>query len=421
MSVRTTWKRAAAMVMALTVSVGAVPAGVPAGFGDVPAAVQAAETEDALSAAGESYFASAAGNAEADAQWEAAKAYKEAVYNAYLKLAEGLDVNILVVGDSIGSGAGADDTAGGPWEWDLQLAGYLTQAYCEGSGYGGTIRVTNISMGGNSSYAGYIGALSLDDGIEYDLVILCYGQNDVETDFSLYYEAMIRAVQRHYPGCEIIAVLESSQLTYTAKIREIQKLCSHYGIPTADTIAAFAASGYDVLTLTSDGTHPNNLGQTIYAQTIAAVIDSEVLQAVAELSEAAAAGTLLSALQQESAPAAYNKEVSRFDHLRCYPAGDESADGVTQFVRVDDTTYTIAASASGVLGIDFLYDSGDGRVQVYLDGVLYESPVLLFECGFAQRYLLVVDTEVTVAERITVVFDTKEEADGFLGVYFSWG
>lgn len=127
----------------------------------------------------------------------------------YQKLQAGLPVNIIIIGDSIGSGAGSSDAS---HTWMSLLADYLKETY------NSDITLTNISMGGNASYAGYVRALSLDNNIEYDLVIFCYGQNDSPDDFGLYYESMIRAVKKRWSNCSMISILESSQRSYTEKM-----------------------------------------------------------------------------------------------------------------------------------------------------------------------------------------------------------
>ena len=96
----------------------------------------------------------------------------------YQMLYNGLDVNVLIVGDSIGAGSGASDN-------DHRWANLL-KANLE-SKYGVSVNLTNVSMGGNASYAGYVRTMSLNDDVAYDLVVLCYGQNDSNANFSLYY------------------------------------------------------------------------------------------------------------------------------------------------------------------------------------------------------------------------------------------
>lgn len=112
--------------------------------------------------------------AENQAKAEALKR-KEAEDSFYQKLADGFDVNVLVVGDSIGEGAGTQ-TDGQQWYKQLQM--YLETVN------NGKVSVTNVSMGGNASYAGYVRTMALNDGVGYDLAIICYGQNDGVDGFS---------------------------------------------------------------------------------------------------------------------------------------------------------------------------------------------------------------------------------------------
>ncbi|WP_044913073.1 hypothetical protein [Butyrivibrio sp. WCE2006] len=39
----------------------------------------------------------------------------------------------------------------------------------------------------------------MDNQIEYDLIVICYGQNDINENFGIYYEALIRAAKYRYP------------------------------------------------------------------------------------------------------------------------------------------------------------------------------------------------------------------------------
>lgn len=64
----------------------------------------------------------------------------------YQKVSKGIDVNVLVVGDSIGAGAGASHLS---HTWPNILVSHIK------SKYNVEVKLTNISMGGNTSYAGY--------------------------------------------------------------------------------------------------------------------------------------------------------------------------------------------------------------------------------------------------------------------------
>lgn len=310
---------------------------------------------------------------------------KEAEDSFYQKLADGFNVNVLVVGDSIAEGGQGEKG------WCTLLKNNLRETYNI------KISFTNVSMGGNASYAGYVRTMALNDDVDYDLAIICYGQNDSMDGFSTNYESIIRAIRSKYPDCSIISILESSQQTYTEKMTTIQSICGHYGIPVADTIAAFNNSGKAYEDLSNDGVHPNDAGQEIYFETVKSVIDDNVAASTGKMSDVDV----------------INTDVHKFDNFVWYDASSE-------FERVDDTTFTISTSASGILGIDYTYESGDNKADIYVDGELFESPTVTFDYDFSQRHILVVSDDCTVKNEIKVVFTSKEQADGFKGMCFSW-
>lgn len=310
---------------------------------------------------------------------------KEAEDSFYQKLVDGFDVNVLVVGDSIA------ENGQGEKGWCTLLQNNLRKTY------GNSVSFTNVSMGGNASYAGYVRTMALNDDVDYDLAIICYGQNDGADGFSTNYESIIRAIRSKYPDCSIISILESSQRTYTEKMTTIQSICEHYSIPVADTIAAFNNSGKAYDDLTGDGVHPNDAGQEIYFETVKAVIDDNVTASTGKMTDTDV----------------INADVHKFDNFVWYDASSD-------FERVDDTTFTISVSATGVLGIDYTFESGDNKADIYVDGELFESPTVTFDYDFSQRHILVVSDDCTVENEIKVVFNTKEQADGFKGMCFSW-
>lgn len=306
----------------------------------------------------------------------------------YQKLADGFDVNVLIVGDSIGEGAGTETDG---QQWFEKLQGYLRTENNV------SVSLTNVSMGGNASYAGYVRTMALNDDVNYDLAIICYGQNDGTDGFSMNYESIIRAIRRKYPNCSIISILESSQREYTEKMTTIQSICEHYSIPIADTIAAFSNSDKAYEDLSNDGVHPNDAGQEIYFETVKSVIDDNIAASTGKMEDTDV----------------INADVHKFDNFVWYDASSD-------FERVDDTTFTISTSASGILGIDYTYESGDNKADIYVDGELFESPTVTFDYDFSQRHILVVSDNCTVKNEIKVVFTSKEQADGFNGMCFSW-
>ena len=277
---------------------------------------------------------------------------KEAEDSFYQKLVDGFDVNVLIVGDSIAEGGQGEKG------WCTLLQNNLRKTY------GNSVSFTNVSMGGNASYAGYVRTMALNDDVDYDLAIICYGQNDGTNGFSTNYESIIRAIRSKYPDCSIISILESSQREYTEKMTTIQSICEHYGIPVADTIAAFNNSGKAYDDLTGDGVHPNEAGQEIYFETVKSVIDDNVAASTGKMADVDV----------------INADVHKFDKFIWYDASSD-------FVRVDDTTFTISTNASGILGIDYTFESGDNKADIYVDGELFKSPTVTFDYDFSQRHI----------------------------------
>lgn len=319
---------------------------------------------------------------------QAALEQQEAEDSFYQKLKDGFDVNVLIIGDSIGAGAGTQTDGE---QWFNQLQSYLHTMNKE------RVLLTNISMGGNASYAGYVRTMALDDSVNYDLAIICYGQNDSTDGFSTNYESIIRAIRSKYPDCSIISILESSQREYTDKMITIQSICEHYNIPVVDTIAAFNNSGKEYDDLSDDGVHPNDDGQAIYFETVKMVIDDNVAASTGKMSDVDV----------------INEDVHKFDNFTWY-------DAASDFERVDDTTFSLSTSAAGILGIDYTYEFGDNKADIYVDGELFESPTVTFDYDFSQRHILIVSDYCTVEKEIKVVFTSKEQADGFNGMCFSW-
>lgn len=149
--------------------------------------------------------------------------------------------------------------------------------------------------------------------------------------------------------------------------------------------------------MSGDGVHPNDAGQGIYFETVKAIIDDNVAASTGKMADCDV----------------IDENVHRFDNFIWY-------DAESDFERVDDTTFILNVAASGIMGIDYTYESGDNKADIYVDGELFESPTVTFDYDFSQRHILVVNNDCTVQAEIKVVFNSKEQADGFYGMCFSW-
>lgn len=295
------------------------------------------------------------------------------------------NLKVLIVGDSIGEGAGAGDPS---LKWYKYLIPYMKDAYDV------NLDITNVSMGGNSSYAGYVRVMQLDDEEDYDLAVVCYGENDKPENFSLYYESILRAICNKFPSCKLMTILESSQRDYTEKIRTIQSLSDHYGAYVADTIAAFRDSGRPYEELCDDGTHPNDEGQKVYYETVKPLMDVFY----ANRNQA-----------KEQIVEAVNQEVAYFENFEYYPADD--------FRKVDEYTYELEIETSpSMLGIDYTYVKGENLISIYTDGQSICDKQLVWENDYTLRYIEKVADECEIQSKIQIVFSSREQMEAFHGI-----
>lgn len=168
-------------------------------------------------------------------------------------------LRILVVGDSIGDGSCATVTQN---KWTHLLTCRLKEEF------GIEVTLTNLSVGGTASLFGYHRIHSLSSNVNFDLIFVCFGENDAEEDFALYYEVLLRTIRLRWPNCRVVSILESSQKDYTSKMHSIRSLAEKYGCAVCDTIAAFKQSSMDYEMLTvADGIHLNDEGQKVYSET----------------------------------------------------------------------------------------------------------------------------------------------------------
>lgn len=294
-------------------------------------------------------------------------------------------LRVLIVGDSIGEGAGASDPS---LKWYKYLIPYMKDTY------GVKLDITNVSMGGNSSYAGYVRVMELEDGENYDLAIICYGENDQAEDFSLYYESILWAVCDKYPSCRLITILESSQRDYTEKIRTIQSLSAHYGAYVADTIATFKDSKRPYEELCDDGTHPNDEGQKVYFETVKAVMDDIY------------AGEDVPVRQR---PEPVSTEIAGFKNFRYYPAEDfQKADGYAYELEIE--------LPSGRLGIDYTTVKGVNLITVYTDGQKICEKEIGWNNDFTLDFIEVIEEQCEVNSKIRIEFSSKEQMEAFHGL-----
>lgn len=287
-------------------------------------------------------------------------------------------LSVLVLGDSIA--AHSFDNPGG---WLYELNQYFIEKRVSPA-------IANLAVGASGSYMGFIEADKYPS--PFDIAIICYGENDPDDQFTVYYESMLRSLRQKNPDALIICILESSQKDYTYKIRETIRLASLYNAVIADMIRAFDESGYKYDELTDDGVHPNLKGQEFYYLTIKKIIES-----VRFLQEG-----------KSSDGNEYFGETINYER--------------TDFERVNEKQYELYLEEPvyGIMGLAYMNIPGTNDIRVVGDSenVIFEAE---WYCKWSMYKALTRITEEPerVDQKICVEFRDKTAADNFLGLYIT--
>lgn len=268
-----------------------------------------------------------------------ADTYKEySEITLYDKLRNKEKVEVLVIGDSIGANAGSTENT---TRWDTQFIASVNKRY------GSEVGITNLSVSGTGSLFGIIKIVQQNiDLKKYDLVVVCYSQNDGEDTVDINYEALIRYLKNGNANLEIIPILESSQKDDTVKIEKLKKICKYYELEYADTIAEFEKSGKEYDALVKDGIHPNDEGYALYATAVEHVLVSrENKRPKAKLPETA-----------------LSEEAGLMNRCDIIPL---------QQMKKNGDLYTISVNAVA-LGSYYLLSPEGGKFSISVDGVKVE-------------------------------------------------
>ena len=292
-------------------------------------------------------------------------------------------VRVLIIGDSISAGAGASDV---DKKWYKFLVPYFRETYNI------KLDIKNISEGGSTSYLGYCRFMQEEKPEEYDIVIICYGENDFERDIDVQYENLLRNVMARCTNAKIYSILESSQQDYTPKIKTIQKLCDYYGITTIDTIQAFKESGYEYSELTDDGIHPNDLGHKVYFEMSKDVLEKDILKdrpdyditqnAISDVCTHYGAFIFIS--KEEMAINGMELSVSGSDIIKMLGAKNND-------------------NCHAIIGIDFDPIKGNNLIDVYADDMLIQHKEFTWEYDFTLESIEISSYDLEVNE----VLDTN--------------
>ncbi len=197
--------------------------------------------------------------------------------SAYKKLANGERINVLVLGDETCTGYGSSDET-----WIDNLSAELYNKY------GSSVYVTNLAYNYATAFIQYYEVKALDNNVEYDLILISVGANDVRTEsntkFDAQYEALVRLAKSEYPNAEMITVVQSTENEQSIKAETIKAVSEHYNADCVDMSAAFVQALGNLSTeetddeenngLTFDGVFPNEAGYELYVTETIEVIDA---------------------------------------------------------------------------------------------------------------------------------------------------
>jgi lysophospholipase L1-like esterase len=188
----------------------------------------------------------------------------------YEKIAAGSSFNYLVIGDSIGRGAGAENKH---LRWYSQLEVQLEDFS------GSRARRNMLVQSGATSFEGIYKLQKSPKFRDMDLIFIVFGENDrkyMDSErFTFFYEKLIRNAKERYPGSEIITIIESP-LKQEQFADSIKRVSAHYGAKPLDMRIPFKQSGMLTEQLTTDMIHPNGKGYNLYASSILELIKNNI-------------------------------------------------------------------------------------------------------------------------------------------------
>ena len=322
--------------------------------------------------------------------------------SCYSKISSGKPVNILVVGDSISEGTGASD--------EKHAWTYLLKERLE-SRYKSEVKLSNVSMGGESSLAGFV-RLMEQDNTYYDLVIFCYGQNDKDENFESYYEAMVRKALSLYPDCSVISILEHSQRSYTYKMNCIKEIAGYYNIPVVDCIKLFddQIAGYD--SYVKDGIHLNDAGHALYSEAVEGVIEEQIKTKALPVS-----------LKEQPK----HTNTLFFDNSYWIPSERFTRNGNTYSIELpNEIKGSGIPSFNGKKGvlmvIDIIDYPGENVINVFSNGKKTAERKTDWTYSFRQRHIPEISYGLVIEKGSFIIdFSSTEQADSFKGCGFILG
>lgn len=314
----------------------------------------------------------------------AAKDAEAAKYSFYQKLEHGYDTDILILGDS--TAADADFSA---------LSEHLQSKYLSASG--SAVNVTSLANADGNLLCDVLRVNEMPDKPDYDLAILCYGQNDSGNNVTQNFESLIAALKSRFPDCSIICTIEPGFHSITTELQAMTDVCSAHHVPVINLFSEFYDKGADSYFdyFDSSQTSLGEKGIDEWNTLLCALIDENVARSTGKMDDT----PLISRKSEEMAK------------LRFIPIDD------VRVSRTDDTSYSLDFKAKGASYILHKQDVGGSDVKVIADDILYQFGK---PCGIKApdgSYIIPIYEELSCEKDFTINFSSKELADGLEGFY----
>ncbi|MBR4296302.1 MAG: SGNH/GDSL hydrolase family protein [Clostridia bacterium] len=254
-------------------------------------------------------------------------------YNFYEKLKEKLQVNALFLGTDSTRGAGVSSQNN---NWVILLAEEIEYGY--GSNIVGEYAKTNENI-----FYGYYTLKDNPKELIYDLVVVCYGENEDPQTFELYYDGLLHAIKNQNPKCEIYCIIEATESGVNQNADSIREMCEYYGGICIDMNEYFDENHVDRSEALTKEFIPTNVGCREYYNALSSVIwkNLDGKREIPEISEP-------------------RLETSKwFEDYEFFVLDDMK--------KVSDTVYEFSTNAKIASLITYKSYFGD-RVRVYING-----------------------------------------------------
>lgn len=190
--------------------------------------------------------------------------------NPYEKIKDGQGLNILILGDGIGTSEGKSGEEG---DWSSLLTKWLQDTH------NSKASVTNLSEEKATIKDGVQRLESNKD--KFDMAYIIFGQNDEKTlsaeEFKKNYEEVVKNLKERNKDMAIVPVIENSIRKKNAYTNAIEEVAKANNLQVLDMATVFTKDPEPYAKITTKGgIFPNNTGYGLYFKEMKNLIESNI-------------------------------------------------------------------------------------------------------------------------------------------------